>query len=113
MLVDAGVMMHGYAAVMRQYQIDISRVGSSEAKQAWKNRLARLSATRSYALQNWRGDLFEKANPLWRNVGITKPNLSGAGLSVMSNGATRAVAGRVLSSLLSGLDSTDLQDLVL
>lgn len=100
-LVDAGVMMHGYAYLMRQYQADIVRLGTTEASETWRRNLKRLSADQVYQIDGWRGDLFEKENPFWSKVGILKPNAARTGYSIVSNGATRSEAGRVLSQLVS------------
>lgn len=99
-LVDSAVMMHGYAALARQYISDLSSMGSRRATQYWTDRLNRLSSSVVYSYGSWSGDLFSKLNPIWARQGIVKPSASGAALSQVNNGATRAAAGRVLSSIL-------------
>ena len=58
LLVDAAVMMHGYAALMREFNDSIPRTGIREATNLWKNKLQRISATQEYSFGRWSGDLF-------------------------------------------------------
>jgi hypothetical protein len=111
-LVDAGVMMQGYASLIKLYQKDISQIGSTNAERKWKDRLSRLSGDRIYSFENWSGDLFDKSNPFWQRVGILKPNKSRTGLSIVSNGATRSEAGRVLKSIVEPENPVQLADIV-
>lgn len=76
-------------------------LGQSRARSDWHNRLSRLSSTYTFAGTQWSGDLFEKANPLWRSVGILKPNARGNGYSQVNNGATRTTAARMLRAILT------------
>jgi hypothetical protein len=71
-LVDSAVMMHGYAAIMKDYNADLGKFGRSKASELWQNRLRRLSSTNSYTFQSWSGDFFAKQNPVWRETGIVK-----------------------------------------
>lgn len=109
-LVDSAVMMHGYAGLMRQYMTDMGVMGSQKAASLWSRRLKRLSV--EYTLRQWRGDLFAKDNPLWREFGIVKPSSSGNSLSQVNNGATRATAARLLIGIMSSeVESSDLSAL--
>jgi hypothetical protein len=101
LVVDAAVMMHGYAALMREYSRDLVKQGTKKATADWKSRLSALKADRSYKLDNWSGDVFDKNNPLWLAVGVTKRSLDGNRLTVLNTGAARAQCGRVLRQLLS------------
>lgn len=100
LLVDSAVVMHGYAALARQYINDLSSMGSHRATQYWTDRLNRFSASNAYSYDQWHGDLFDKLNPVWGRQGIVKPSASGATLSQVNNGATRAAAGRVLAAVV-------------
>jgi hypothetical protein len=66
-LVDSAVMMHGYAAIMKDYNADLGKFGRSKASELWQNRLRRLSSTNSYTFQSWSGDFFAKQNPVEGN----------------------------------------------
>jgi hypothetical protein len=105
-LVESAVMMHGYAAVMRDYNADLGKFGTSKAGELWSKKLQRLSAKQTYSLGKWSGDLFEKRNPLWRAIGIVKPGRDGKKLTVLNTGAARSECGRVLRQLLAVDTST-------
>jgi hypothetical protein len=109
-LADAAVMMHGYAALMKDYKSDLFARGSSVAKNDWQSRLQQLSKQKSYEFGRWSGDLLAKANPLWQEVGIVKPGRGDDSLTVMNTGGARSTAGRVLRQLLSvASDTKDLK----
>jgi hypothetical protein len=99
LLVDSGVMFHGYAELIKEYRSQIEAFGTSKADRIWKSKLAKLSSSISYRFGRWTGDLFEKANPLWREVGILKVG-SNRQLTIVSSGASRAAAGRTLLTLI-------------
>ncbi|CAN5274990.1 hypothetical protein BH10PSE9_BH10PSE9_00880 [soil metagenome] len=101
LIVDAGVMMHGYAALMKLYNLDLAEQGSKKARSIWQDRVARIGPAARFRLGNWRGDFFEKSNPLWQRVGVVKPSKDGKSLTTINTGATRAECGRVLRQLLS------------
>jgi hypothetical protein len=101
LVVDSAVMMHGYAALMKDYNADLGKLGSGRAKQEWKRRLNKFSRERMYKFRSWKGDFFAKANPLWRGVGIVKPGKSPGSLTVLNTGAARSECGRVLRQLIS------------
>jgi hypothetical protein len=111
-LVDAGVMMQGYASLIKAYQGDISKLGSSAAERKWRERLPRLSASNEYSFEGWSGDLFDKENPFWQRVGILKPNRSRTGFSIVSNGATRSEAGRVMTQIIQSDTPVQLSQIV-
>jgi hypothetical protein len=96
---DSGVMMHGYAALMRDFNDAIVRRGIRAATAEWETTLARFSPTNRYTLGRWSGDLFEKSNPLWLRLGIVKPSKDGKSLTVLNTGSARGETGRVLSQL--------------
>lgn len=105
-LVDSAVMMHGYAAVMRDYNADLGKYGTSKASELWNKKLLRLGAKQVYTVGKWSGDLFEKRNPLWRAIGVVKPGRDGKKLTVLNTGAARSECGRVLRQLLAVDPST-------
>jgi hypothetical protein len=71
-----------------------------KAIRLWK-RLQRLSASQAYQYGRWRGDLFQKRNPLWAHIGIVKPGRDGKRLTVLNTGAARAECGRVLRQIVA------------
>ena len=101
LLVDSAVMMHGYASLMRLYNEDLGKHGPSATNKDWSHKLEMLSALPAYRFDTWNGDLFEKMNPLWREIGIIKPGRSGNKLTVVNTGGARSECGRVLRQLLS------------
>jgi DNA-sulfur modification-associated len=101
LIVDAAVMMHGYASVMRDIRDTFGDEGVRRAFKDWREKVDRLSKDRVYKFDSWRGDLFEKRNPLWRQVGVVKPGKDQKKLTVLNTGAARSECGRVLKQLLS------------
>ncbi|MDE3858117.1 DNA sulfur modification protein DndB [Sinorhizobium meliloti] len=98
-LVDAAVMMQGYAHLMREYNLDFARKGPTVARETWSRKLEVLSDANVYVMRGWSGDLFEKRNPLWEEVGVTRGNTTGK-ITVLNTGAARSQAGRVLRQLV-------------
>jgi hypothetical protein len=101
LLVDSAVMMHGYAALMKDYKDDLPKIGTSKARTEWAKKLQSLSSSHQYKFGSWGGDFFAKNNPLWRDVGIVKPGRDPTKLTVVNTGAARLECGRVLRQLLS------------
>jgi len=101
LVVDAAVMMHGYAALMSEFNDDIAGIGVRGAENAWRTKLKRLGRGKQYSFEKWTGDLFEKRNPLWQRVGVVKPGKDGKRLTVLNTGAARSECGRVLRQLVS------------
>ena len=101
LLVDSAVMMHGYAAIMRDYNDAIASQGQKRAVAFWRQKLERFSASHRYRLGVWSGDFFEKANPLWRKVGVVKSGRDARRLTVLNTGAARGECGRVLRQFVS------------
>ncbi len=101
LVVDAAVMMHGYAYLMREFNSDMARVGTTKARDIWKSRLENLRSSRIYHIDDWQGDIFEKRNPLWARVGVTRPDPVHSRITVLNTGAARAESGRVLRQLLA------------
>jgi hypothetical protein len=101
LLVDSATMMHGYAALMRDFEASVARDGAKKAEQIWLDKLGRLRSTVQYTFDNWSGDIFDKRNPLWQALGVTKPSSRGRELTVLNTGAARAKTGSALRQLLS------------
>jgi len=101
LIVDAAVMMHGYASLMRQYNEDLARKGPVLANKEWDHRLKSLLPTPTYRYGKWSGDLFSKSNPLWQAVGVVKPGRADGKLTVINTGGARSECGRVLRQLLA------------
>jgi hypothetical protein len=101
LVVDAAVMMHGYAALMSDFNDAIAETGVREATTEWGTKLKRLGQDRQYSFGQWSGDLFEKRNPLWQRLGVVKPGKDGRRLTVVNTGGARSACGRVLRQLLS------------
>jgi hypothetical protein len=101
LIVDSATMMHGYAALMRDFDASVAEDGSKRAEQVWGNKLARLKSTVRYVLGQWSGDFFDKANPLWQAIGVTKPGRAGRDLTVLNTGSARTESGRALRQLMS------------
>jgi hypothetical protein len=101
LVVDAAVMMHGYAALMKEYNEDLAKLGRGRASSLWSRKLDLLSAKTAYVLDGWRGDLFSKSNPLWQAIGVVKPSKGGARLTVNNTGGARSECGRVLKTLVA------------
>lgn len=98
---DAAVMMHGYAALMRDFHETVIDHGIRNAITQWRRTLQRFSATERYKLGRWSGELFDKANPLWQKAGIAKPSKDGKSLTVLNTGSARAECGHILRQLAS------------
>jgi hypothetical protein len=101
LIVDSAVMMHGYAALMSDFNDTISEKGLKGAISDWQKRLDRFSGGHRYRFGHWSGDLFEKINPLWQHVGVVKPGKDGKRLTVLNTGGARSECGRVLRQLAS------------
>jgi hypothetical protein len=110
LIVDAAVIMHGYASVARDFNELIAAKGLNKAKDEMAKRLAKLSSARTYKFGRWQGDFFDKRNPLWQRVGVVKRGRDGAKLTVLNTGSARSECGRVLRQFTSlGSAVSDLQ----
>ena len=110
LIVTQAVMMHGYAFLTTDFNDDIGAGGVRVARNTWQKKLKRLSSATIYTYKTWQGDLFEKRNPLWQDVGVVKPGRDGRRLTVLNTGAARSECGRILRQLLAlSKGSKDLQ----
>jgi hypothetical protein len=96
LIVDSATMMHGYAALMRDYNQSLATLGAKKASTQWRTLLRRLGADEVYHFGKWKGDFFAKANPLWEAVGIVKARRDSDQLTVLNTGGARGEAGKVL-----------------
>ena len=101
LLVDSATMMHGYAYLMKDFGQDVTKCGMKEAIEKWTIRLKRLSGGIEYSIGSWKGDFFDKMNPIWLSSGIEKHSKGGGKLTVTNTGASRSSAGRLLRQLVS------------
>jgi hypothetical protein len=101
LVVDAAVMMHGYAYLMKSFNSDLARLGTAQARINWRHKLKYLGAENQYTIEDWAGDLFDKRNPIWAKVGVTRPDAVSAKITVLNTGSARSQAGRVLQQLLA------------
>jgi hypothetical protein len=111
LIVDSAVMMHGYAALMRDFNASIAEGGVHKAIVGWKRSLTTLSSITRYTFGRWSGDFFEKTNPLWQRVGVVKRGRDRHRLTVLNTGAARAECGRVLRAFLRTSGQKDLRPL--
>jgi DNA-sulfur modification-associated len=101
LLSDSAVMMHGYAALMKDFHKDLITTGTVAATDVWRRKLGRLRKQNVYSFGAWSGDLFVKINPLWQRVGVVKPGKSEDTLTVVNTGGARGECGRVLQQFFS------------
>lgn len=104
-LVDAPIMFQGYSALIRDFNSDVVRLGLSKAQDRWRKILQRLAPSVAYTEDEWSGDFFEKANPLWSRLGIVKPGVSGRP-TVSNNRAARLQAMRALRAAVGNESET-------
>jgi hypothetical protein len=102
-LVDSAVMMFGYAYMMIDFNRTIAEEGFDSALKYWTEKLRRLTVPYKYG--GWQGDLFDRDNPLWRDLGVLKPSKDSGRLTLSNTGASRSQCGRALRQLMA-LDST-------
>ena len=95
-LASSAVMMHGYAALMRDYSLDLASLGREKARRMWTERLKKLGPDQTYSYNTWKGDFLSKTNPLWAEIGITKHHPETHRITVANTGGARARAGRAL-----------------
>ena len=104
-------MMHGYAALMQDYNKDIGRLGRERARKQWRERLSRLAPDYEYEYTDadvtFIGDFLSKLNPLWQDLGITRFLPESDRITVANTGGTRARAGRALRQYLGAVNTSD------
>jgi hypothetical protein len=111
-LVDAPIMFQGYSALISDFNTDVVKFGLSKAVEKWRSTLQKLAPTVIYSCDAWRGDFFEKSNPLWTQLGIVKPGVSGKP-TVSNNRAARIQAMRALRGVVANnTGSTDIPGLL-
>lgn len=95
-LASAGVMMHAYAYLMRDYRADIAGMGPRAAKARWQEALSELAPDVPVTVGSWSGDFFDVSNPQWLTAGITRLNQRTNRLDVANTGGARRAAADVL-----------------
>jgi len=107
-LVDAPIMFQGYSALISDFNTDVAKLGLLKATERWRSLLQKLAPTVGYTEDTWKGDFFEKANPLWNRLGIVKSGLSGRP-TVSNNRAARIQTMRALRAAVANeTGSTDI-----
>jgi len=102
LIVDAAVMMQGYAGLMKDFNAAIPELGVEGAKNRWRKNLEQLSSNKAYSFRGgWQGDFFAKNNPLWQHVGVVKPGRDSNKLTVLNTGSARSQCMRVLRQLVA------------
>lgn len=111
-LVDAPIMFQGYSALISDFNTDVVKLGLSKASERWRVTLQKLAPTVVYIDGTWRGDFFDKSNPLWTRLGIVKPGVSGRP-TVSNNRAARIQAMRALrTAVANDTGSTSIPELL-
>jgi hypothetical protein len=95
-LASAGVMIHAYAYLMRDYRADIAALGSRAAKTKWTEAVDRLAVDARTSSATWDADFFDIGNPEWLDAGITRRNPRTDRLDVTNTGGARRAAADVL-----------------
>lgn len=95
LLVDQAVMMHGYVRLMKKVAVDIESTSLDEARQNWRQRLNRISKDYRYVHDDWSGDVFDRKNPLWRELGVLQQTKRGS-WTVSNTRQTRRSVGDFL-----------------
>lgn len=107
-LVDAPIMFQGYSALISDFNTDVVNLGLSKAIEKWRSTLQRFGSAVTYSEGTWRGDFFDKSNPLWNRLGIIKPGVSGRP-TVSNNRAARIQVMRALRAVIDNVSgSTDI-----
>lgn len=101
-LASAAVMLHGYAALMRDYGLSVAESGLGRAHEDWSQRLDPLRPSAQFQADGWHGDFLSKQNPVWESVGVIKKDPETGRLTVTNTGGTRTRTGRVLRRYVSG-----------
>lgn len=113
LIVDASTTFHGYAGIIKDFINLIPKFGFSEAEILWKEKLTRLSAKKVYEYKEWKGDIFEKSNPVWKEVGVLRRSSRGDGVSLVNTRESRAASADVLRRVINmEHDFYDLKEIV-
>lgn len=108
-LVDAPIMFQGYGALIADFNLNVSKMGVSEATSLWRKKLHKLRPDNIYKDGLWTGELFQKANPLWTRLGVVKPGLTKMPTVNNNRGSRLQVAKALRAVINSSDDSFDLQ----
>lgn len=100
-LASAATMIHGYAYLMRDYNLDVAKLGNRRAQNRWRTLLSAFSPKAAYRKGRFRGDFFSEDNPLWEEIGVMRTNKETGRRTILNSGGSRARAGRALRQRLS------------
>jgi len=100
-LASAQVVLQGFAAVMRDYRLDVARLGLEAAHQRWAENLQIFAPSHAASVGAWRGDFFDLQNPVWERSGIRKVNPETGRATVSNSGGTRVQAAKILRRYLA------------
>lgn len=89
------VVMHGYAELMKAFRETVKKDGLEEAIGEWDDRLENLSPDVEYEFGDFEGDLFDRTNPLWRDLGVIQKTRTNKD-AVSNVRQTRASVGKLL-----------------
>lgn len=109
-MVDQAVVLHGFAPIIRMFHDQRLAASSSDVDAQmqvaadWERRLSVLTdevedLRRRENEAAWKGDFFDRSNPVWREFGILQPTKSG-GTAVSNTRQTRNTTAELLSNLL-------------
>lgn len=99
-LAAAQVVLQGFAAVMRDYRLDVARLGLETAHGRWLERLQVISPTHVAHIGGWTGDFFSVDNPVWEKAGIRKVHPETGKATISNTGGTRVQTAKVLRRYL-------------
>lgn len=99
-LVDAPIIFQGYSAYISDFNNDVASHGLQKATERWRTILEKIGSGVVYTHGSWTGDFFQKDNPLWTQLGIVKPGVSGKP-TVSNTRAARLQAMRALRAVAS------------
>lgn len=100
-LAAAQVILQGFAAVMRDYRLDVARLGLQSAHKRWAQKLQVFSPTYTASVGNWQGDFFSPDNPAWERSGIRKVHPDTGRATISNSGGTRVQAAKILRRYLA------------
>lgn len=108
LMIDQAVILHGFAVLAKKFHQEYSSAdehGRAQVAEEWRAQLAKLDSSHEYVTTapdgtEWRGDLFDRKNPVWRQQGILQATRTG-GETVSNTRQTRATAASILEGALN------------
>jgi hypothetical protein len=105
-LANSAVMMHGYASLMKQFNLDVGKKGLHAAQELWRLKLIKLSPDNVCMFESWQGDFFNIGNPIWRKSGVVKINDITGVTTILNTGGARAQVTNLLRDYLKSIDGS-------